>query len=131
MFSYFRPGDDYTNLVDAFNAYVPPGLVSRPLSDLVYVNYARNSDLDEVEKILGKGALQGKICIARYGKGFRGSKITNCQARGAAAIIIFSDPHEVATMGTDPDHVYPNSIFLPEHGMQRGGTKVFKNKEDG
>ena len=44
----------------------------------------RVEDLTELEKITGSETfLEGKICIARYGKIFRGNKVHNCQTKGA------------------------------------------------
>ena len=41
-------------------------------------------DLAELEKLTGSETfLEGKICIARYGKIFRGNKVHNCQTKGA------------------------------------------------
>ena len=37
-------------------------------------------------------------------------------------VIIYSDPEEVAGMGTDPGSVYPNTFFLPPSGIQRGSV---------
>ena len=39
-------------------------------------------------------------------------------------VIIYSDPEEVAGMGTDPGSVYPNTFFLPPSGVQRGTTFI-------
>ena len=44
----------------------------------------RVEDLAELEEITGsENFLVGKICIARYGKIFRGNKVHNCQTKGA------------------------------------------------
>ena len=65
-----------------------------------------------------------KTILRRYGKIFRGNKVHNCQARGAVGVILFSDPNDVAVRGTKPEDVYPNSIFLPGSGVQRGSTYI-------
>ena len=39
---------------------------------------------------------------------------------------MFSDPADVAIQGVGEDEVYPNSIFLPESGMQRGHVRLTK-----
>ena len=70
--------------------------------------------------------LKGKICMARYGKIFRGNKVKNCEDAGAIGVILFSDPGDVALQGTEPENVYPNTIFLPGSGIQRGGTSLTK-----
>merc|ERR1712156_1160797 len=86
-----REGDDHPEFVHAFNAYSPPGTVE---GDLVYVHYARVEDIRKLKTELGID-LKGKICMARYGKIFRGNKVKNCQDAGAIGVIIFSDPGDV------------------------------------
>ena len=39
-------------------------------------------------------------------------------------MILFSDPADVAVNGTKPKDVYPNTIFLPGTGVQRGSTYI-------
>ncbi len=63
-------------------------------------------------------------CTHRYGKIYRGNKVSNCQLRGAIGVILFSDPHDTAVQGTTPDKVYPNTFFLPGSGIQRGSTFI-------
>ena len=44
----------------------------------------RVEDLRELEDLTGtEDFLVGKICIARYGKIYRGNKVHNCQNKGA------------------------------------------------
>lgn len=64
--------------------------------------------------------------VPRYGKIFRGNRLKNCQDAGAVGVIMFSDPADVAIQGVGEDEVYPNSIFLPESGMQRGHVRLTK-----
>jgi len=115
-----RKGDDSPSFVHAFNGYAPAGDVT---ADVVYVHYARVQDLEQLESDLGI-SLKGKICMARYGKIYRGNKVRNCQDRGAVGVILFSDPADVAVQGTTPDKVYPNTFFLPGSGVQRGSTYI-------
>uniref|UniRef100_A0A0K2TTW2 Nacetylatedalphalinked acidic dipeptidase 2like [Strongylocentrotus purpuratus] n=1 Tax=Lepeophtheirus salmonis TaxID=72036 RepID=A0A0K2TTW2_LEPSM len=111
--------DQHPNFIHAFNAYAPAGDVT---GDLVYVNYGRVEDLQYLEKI--GVSIEGKICISRYGKIYRGNRLKNCQDKGAKGVIMFSDPADVAVQGTKPENVYPNSIFLPGTGIQRGSTYI-------
>ena len=53
----------------------------RKQGKLVYVNYGRKADFDELEK-LGVD-LTGKIAIVRYGGVFRGLKVKAAQEAGA------------------------------------------------
>lgn len=120
------PEGDNPDLVDAFLAYTPPGRVE---GDLVYANYGREEDLDALENIYGI-SVEGKIVIVRFGSGFRGNKVRSCQDRGAIGVIIFSDPDDVTLDDQqDPHDVYPFSRFLPGTGIQRGNTKVNRQKK--
>ena len=112
-----RPGDEHPDFIHAFNAFSPAGSVT---GDLVYVNYARVEDISRLEE-LGVD-LKGKIAIARYGKLFRGNKVKHCQEAGAIGVILYSDPEQVAPNGTEPGSVYPNSVYLPPSGIQRGSV---------
>ena len=114
-----RPEDHHRNFIDAFIAFAPAGDVT---GELVYVNYGRVEDLERLAS-LGV-SLEGKIAISRYGKIFRGNRLANCQAAGALAVIMFTDPAQVAPEGTDPGSVYPNTFFLPPSGVQRGTTFI-------
>ena len=55
-----------------------------PRYELELIFHCRVEDLADLEKITGSETfLEGKICIARYGKIFRGNKVHNCQTKGA------------------------------------------------
>ncbi len=54
----------------------------------------------------------------------RGNKAENAAKFGCAALIIFSDPAEAAQEGTEPEHVYPASFWLPGTGVQRGSLAL-------
>lgn len=111
--------DENDTYAYSFNGFSPPGDVT---AEPVYVNYGRAEDFDELET-LGVN-VSGKICIARYGKIFRGNKIQNAEERGASGVILFLDPSEVALDGTRPKDVYPNSWWMPGDAMQRGSVYV-------
>jgi hypothetical protein len=49
---------------------------------------------------------------------FRGNQADNSEKFGCSAMILFSDPADVAAEGTDPEDVYPNTFWLPPTGMQ-------------
>ena len=83
----------------AFNGYGVSGAAS---GQVVYVNYGRPEDYAAIEK-MGID-VKGKIVLARYGSLFRGLKVRNAQKRGAAGILIFSDP---ADDGFAKGDVYP------------------------
>lgn len=51
-------------------------ILYHPQGDLVYVNYARTEDFFMLEREMGINC-SGKILIARYGKIFRGNKVSS------------------------------------------------------
>lgn len=108
------------NFVDAYLAYAPNGTVE---GEVVYVHFGMVEDFDLLtadETSEYYTNVTGKICMARYGRIFRGNKVVNAEDYGCAGMIIYSDPKEVAGLGTDEEYVYPNTEFLPGSGIQRG-----------
>ena len=91
---------------------------ARRRGQVVYVNYGRPEDYEALEK-LGID-VKGKIVLVRYGSLFRGLKVRNAQKRGAAGILIFSDP---ADDGFAKGDVYPHGRFRPGSAIQRGSVQ--------
>ena len=58
------------DVVQPFLGYSPSGNAT---GDLVYVNYGRVADFDELRNL--NVSVAGKIAIMRYGKIFRGNKV--------------------------------------------------------
>jgi N-acetylated-alpha-linked acidic dipeptidase len=99
----------------AFNGY---GVSGTAAGQVVYANYGRPEDYTALEKI---GVdVKGKVVLARYGGLFRGLKVRNAQKRGAAGILIFSDP---ADDGFAKGDVYPSGRFRPGSAIQRGSVQ--------
>ena len=115
-----RKGDEHPEFVHAYNGFTPPATIE---GDLVYVHYGRVEDFRKLKTELGVD-VKGKICMARYGKLYRGNKLQHCQDAGGIGLILFSDPADVALHGTEPENVYPNTFFLPGSGIQRGSAKA-------
>ena len=61
--------------------------------------------------------MSGKIAIARYGRSFRGIKAREAQKRGAAGLIVYSDPQQDGYFQGD---VYPKGPMRNAEGIQRG-----------
>ncbi|CAK5103436.1 unnamed protein product [Meloidogyne enterolobii] len=95
-------------------------------SEPVYCHYGQPKDFERLEKEFGISSLHGKIAIIRYGLDYRGDKVKHAAARGAGAVIIFSDPVEVAGQGPEADKTFPHSTWLPSHGVQRGSVMAMK-----
>ena len=54
------------------------------------------------------------IVIARYGGGIgAGAKAANAQREGAAGMLLYPDPQDVARQGQNPRNVAPNTRWLP------------------
>src|SRR5438874_13815327 len=72
-----------------YNVYSIDGDVTGPL---VYVNYGRPEDYDELVR---QGvSVQGAIVIARYGASWRGIKPKVAAEHGAIGCVIYSDPKD-------------------------------------
>ena len=60
--------------------------------EVVYANYGSPEDFDRLKQ-LGVD-VRGKIALVRYGQNFRGVKAFVAQERGAAGVLIYSDPSD-------------------------------------
>jgi N-acetylated-alpha-linked acidic dipeptidase len=98
----------------SFNAYSIDGDVTAPL---VYVNYGRPVDYEELER---RGiSVKGAIVIARYGESWRGIKPKVAAEHGAVACLIYSDPRDD---GFFVDGVFPEGPMRNKDGVQRGSV---------
>lgn len=97
-----------------YNAYSIDGDVTGPL---VYVNYGRPEDYDELEA--AGVSVKGAIVIARYGGSFRGTKPKIAAEHGAIGCIIYSDPRDDGYFGGE---VFPDGPMRPKDGVQRGSA---------
>lgn len=86
-----------------------------------YCHYGREQDFELLEE--SGLSVKGKIAIIRYGGAFRGDTLKNAGIRGAIGLILFSDPADVAADGVGPDKTYPQTDWMPSHGVQRGTSK--------
>ena len=112
-------GDPDTSVSDPlarmpWNAYSPSGDVTAPV---VYANYGTEEDYDQLEQ-LGV-SVHGKIVLVRYFHGYRGGKSQEAQKRGAAGVIVYSDP---AQDGAAKGRVYPKGPWGPPGHVQRGAV---------
>jgi N-acetylated-alpha-linked acidic dipeptidase len=98
----------------SYNAYSIDGDVTAPL---VYVNYGRPEDYEELDR-RGVSA-RGAIAIARYGQAWRGIKPKVAAEHGAVACLIYSDPRDD---GYGVDTVFPAGPMRPADGVQRGSV---------
>jgi len=95
-------------------------------AEVVYANYGRPEDFDELAR--QHIDLHGTIVITRYGANFRGVKVYIAEQRGAAGVIIYSDPQDDGYYKGDP---WPNGPWRPDNGVQRGSVQyLFKYPGD-
>ena len=108
------PYQDDPRVVMPFNGMSPSGDVE---ADVVYANYGTPEDFEKLDRL--KVDVRGKIVLVRYGQNFRGVKVFVAQERGAAGVIIYSDP---ADDGWRRGDKYPDGPWRPDTGVQRGSV---------
>ena len=107
--------DDDPRVTPGFNGSSASGDITAPV---VYANYGRPEDFAHLDA-LGI-SVKGKIVLVRYGSNFRGVKAFIAQQRGAAGLIIYSDPSDD---GYYRGEAYPNGPYRPDSGIQRGSIQ--------
>ncbi len=108
------PFQDDPRVVNTYNGMSPSGDVE---ADIVYANYGAPDDFDKLKQM--NVDVRGKIVIVRYGQNFRGVKAFVAQERGAAGVIIYSDPKDDGYYRGD---AYPKGPWRPASGTQRGSV---------
>ena len=107
---------DDPRVVMPFNGSSASGDVT---GEVVYANYGRPEDFAE---LAAKNIdLHGKIVLVRYGGNFRGIKVYLAEQRGAAAVLIYSDPFDDGYFKGD---LYPHGPWRPETAVQRGSVQM-------
>ena len=105
---------DDPRVVVAYNGMSPSGDVE---GEVVYANYGSPEDFDRLKQ-LGVD-VRGKIALVRYGQNFRGVKAFVAEERGAAGVLIYSDPSDDGWKRGDK---YPAGPWRPDTGVQRGSV---------
>ena len=108
------PYQDDPRIIGAYNGMAPSGDVE---GEVVYANYGSPEDFDRLKKL--NVDVRGKIVVVRYGQNFRGVKAFVAQERGAAGVIIYSDPKDDGYYRGD---AYPAGPWRPASGVQRGSV---------
>jgi N-acetylated-alpha-linked acidic dipeptidase len=117
------PYDDDPRIIMPFNGSSGSGDVT---AEVVYANYGRLADYNELAA--RHIDLKGKIVICRYGANFRGVKVFLAEQRGAAGVLIYSDPQDDGYYRGD---VWPDGPWRPATGVQRGSVQyLFKYPGD-
>lgn len=102
----------FDDIIAGYNAYSPSGVVS---GEVVYANRGLPGDFAALER-RGVG-IRGRIVLMRYGGSYRGAKVRQAEQRGAAGVLLYSDP---ADDGIARGPVYPDGPWRPADGIQRG-----------
>jgi N-acetylated-alpha-linked acidic dipeptidase len=100
----------------AYHAYSASGDVTAPIV------YAGSGNPSEYDWLRDHGVdINGKIALVRYSVpySYRGFKALTAEQRGAAGILIYSDPAED---GFRKGKVYPDGPWGNDSHIQRGGT---------
>ncbi|MCO6498631.1 MAG: M28 family peptidase [Chitinophagaceae bacterium] len=111
------PEDPTSNQKDrlpTMNGYSGDGDVT---AELVFVNYGLPADYEVLDK-MGID-VKGKIVIAKYGRGWRGTKPKVAAEHGAIGCIIYSDPIDDGFAAGD---VYPKGPMKNGYSTQRGSV---------
>ena len=108
------PFQDDPRIPVPYNGMSPSGDVE---AEVVYANYGSPEDFEKLAQM--NVDVRGKIVLVRYGQNFRGVKTFVAQERGAAGVIIFSDP---ADDGWKRGDMYPQGPWRPATGVQRGSV---------
>ena len=112
------PGDPFSarDVGVAYHAYSASGDVTAP------VVYAASGNPVDYDWLRDHGIdIKGKIALVRYSVpySYRGFKALTAEQRGAAGILIYSDPAED---GFRKGKTYPDGPWGNESHIQRGGT---------
>jgi N-acetylated-alpha-linked acidic dipeptidase len=117
------PFQDDPRILPGFSGSSPSGDVE---AEVVYANYGSPADFKKLDE--QKIDVRGKIVIVRYGENFRGVKSFVAEERGAAAVLIYSDPWDDGYFRGD---AYPKGPWRPDTGVQRGSIQyMFKYPGD-
>ena len=117
------PYQDDPRILAGFSGSSPSGDIE---AEVVYANYGRPEDFKKLDDL--KIDVRGKIVIVRYGENFRGVKSFIAEERGAAGVIIYSDPWDDGYFKGDS---YPKGPYRPPYGIQRGSIQyMFKYPGD-
>ncbi|KAL9004026.1 MAG: hypothetical protein Q9188_003139 [Gyalolechia gomerana] len=105
--------------VPTFHGYSASGDVT---AQYVYVNFGTYWDYDDLVK--ANITLEGKIAIAKYGRGFRGLKVKRAQQLGMVGVIIYSDPQEDGEITEQNSYkAYPEGPARNPSSVQRGSVQ--------
>ncbi|KAL8713247.1 MAG: hypothetical protein Q9220_002768 [cf. Caloplaca sp. 1 TL-2023] len=105
--------------VPTYHGYSASGDV---VTEYVYVNFGTYWDFEDLLK--ANVSLEGKIAIAKYGRGFRGLKIKRAQELGMVGVVIYTDPQEDGEITEENGYkTYPDGPARNPSSVQRGSAQ--------
>jgi N-acetylated-alpha-linked acidic dipeptidase len=111
-------GDPYQNNPRVLTAFHGSSASGDVTAEAVYGNYCRLEDFDKLAAM--KVDVRGRVVVCRYGQNFRGVKVYIAERRGAAGVLIYSDPQDDGYFKGD---AYPDGPWRPETAVQRGAVQ--------
>lgn len=113
------PTTGLDNRIPTFHAYSANGDLA---AQYVFVNFGTYWDYEDLVK--ANVSLEGKIAIAKYGRGFRGLKVKRAQQLGMAGVVIYSDPQQDGEMTEKNGYrPYPHGPARNPSSVQRGSVQ--------
>ncbi|KAI1974864.1 hypothetical protein LOZ51_001661 [Ophidiomyces ophidiicola] len=113
------PTSGLASRIPTFHGYSASGNVT---AQYVYVNFGTFEDFEDL--VRANISLEGKIALAKYGRGFRGLKVKRAQELGMVGVIIYTDPQEDGDItelnGYKP---YPEGPARHPSSVQRGSVQ--------
>jgi len=95
-------------------------------AEVVYANYCRQEDFQHLQA--EHVEVKKKVVLCRYGQIFRGVKVYQAEQRGAAGVLIYSDP---ADDGYARGDAWPLGPWRPESAVQMGSVQyIFRYPGD-
>jgi N-acetylated-alpha-linked acidic dipeptidase len=99
-------------LLQSWAAYGANGVAE---GEVVYANFGRVDDYGALER--AGVEVRGRVVLVRYGLGFRGAKVAEAERRGAAGVLLYSDP---SGDGYARGDTLPAGPSRPSWSVQRG-----------
>ena len=113
------PTTGLENRVPTFHGYSASGDVT---AQYVYVNFGTYWDYEDL--VRANVSLEGKIAIAKYGRGFRGLKVKKAQELGMVGVVIYTDPQEDGEITEENGYkAYPDGPARNPSSVQRGSVQ--------
>jgi len=93
-------------------------------AQFIYANFGLPEDYDSLEE--ANVDFKGKIAVVKYGRAFRGQKVSTAVARGIVGIVLYTDPQQDGNITEANGYkAYPDGPARPRSYIERGSIKRF------